>query len=152
MQSSKYSPKESGSSRNQTTKTAVVKKAPAAKQAPAARQAPAAKKAPAVKKAPAMQKAPVAKMPGNRKNVIFQVQTKPGSKVYIAGDFNAWNHREKELCDDDGNGLYQVAVELEPGTYEYKFHINDSWCVDPENPKFNQNSMGTLNSVIIVEE
>ena len=145
MQSSKNSPKASGSSRTMTTKTAVVKKAPATKQAPAAKQAP------AMKKAPAAQKAPVAKMPGKRKNVIFQVQTKPGSKVYIAGDFNAWNHREKELCDDDGNGLYQVAVELEPGTYEYKFHINDSWCVDPENPKFNQNSMGTLNSVIIVE-
>jgi 1,4-alpha-glucan branching enzyme len=83
--------------------------------------------------------------------VTFQIQSKPGSKVYIAGDFNEWNPMEQEFCDHDNNGVYQIAVELKPGTYEYKFHINESWCVDPGNPNFTRNPMGTLNSVITVE-
>ena len=134
MQSSKYSPKESGMSRSQSTKN-VKTTEPVA-----------------VKKAPAAKKAPEAKMPGaKRKHVKFQVQAKPESKVYLAGDFNDWDHQAKPLSDQDGNGIYQCVVALEPGTYEYKFHINDNWCVDPGNPNFNRNVMGTLNSVIIVD-
>lgn len=150
MQSSKKSPKTSGSSSaaTKTVKAAAVKKAPAAKK-PAV-EAAAAKKAPAVKKTTV--KAPVAKKPaGKHKHVKFQVQTKPGSKVYIGGDFNEWNHLLQELIDQDGNGVYEVAIALEPGVYEYKFHINDNWCVDPDNPNFRPNPLGTLNSVIIVE-
>ena len=40
---------------------------------------------------------------------------------------------------------------LGTGTYEYKFYINDTWCVDPGNPNFRPNEMGTLNSVITVD-
>ena len=157
MQSSKKSPKTSGSS-SAATKTvkaaAPVKKAPAANK-PAV-EAAAAKKAPAVKKtavkAATVKKAPAAKKPASKhKHVKFQVQTKPGSKVFIGGDFNEWNHLLQELIDQDGNGVYEVVIALEPGVYEYKFHINDNWCIDPDNSNFRQNVMGTLNSVIIVE-
>lgn len=151
MQSSKKSPKTSGisSAATKTVKAAAVKKAPAAKK-PAVEAATAAKKAPAVKKTTV--KAPVAKKPaGKHKHVKFQVQTKPGSKVFIGGDFNEWNHLLQELIDQDGNGVYEVVIALEPGVYEYKFHINDNWCIDPDNSNFRQNVMGTLNSVIIVE-
>jgi 1,4-alpha-glucan branching enzyme len=125
MQGSKYSPKESVISRKPTAKT--------------------------TKTATIANPTVVKKAATKRKHVTFQVQAKPDSKVYIAGDFNGWNHQEKELSDPNGNGLYQCAIALKPGTYEYKFHINDNWCVDPENPNFSQNPMGTLNSVIIVE-
>jgi 5'-AMP-activated protein kinase regulatory beta subunit len=105
-----------------------------------------------IKTAAASPQVPVAKTPAAKpKLVTFQIQSKPGSKVYIAGDFNEWNNLEQELCDHNDNGVYQIAVELKPGTYEYKFHINGSWCVDPGNPNFNRNPMGTLNSVITVE-
>ncbi len=159
MQSSKSSHKASGINHTAATKTAAVKKAPTTKKPDikAVKAAAPATKKPDVKAvkaaAPAaVIKAPAAKKPAvKRKHVIFKVRTKPGSKVYLAGDFNDWNHLEKELSDHDGNGFYQVAVALEYGTYEYKFHINDAWCVDPENPNFRPNAMGTLNSVIIVE-
>ncbi|MEI8248043.1 MAG: glycogen-binding domain-containing protein, partial [Lentisphaerota bacterium] len=139
---------------------AAVKKAPAVKQpAVKAAQAAAVKKAPAVKQpavkaaqTAAVKKVPAAKQPGGKhKHVKFQVQTKPGSRVYVGGDFNEWNHLMQELMDEVGNGVYEVVIALEPGIYEYKFHINDNWCVDPENPNFRPNAMGTLNSVIIVE-
>jgi len=85
------------------------------------------------------------------RKVIFQLQTKPGNKVFVAGDFNNWDCTNMELLDKDGNGFYQGELDLKPGTYEYKFHINGMWCVDPENHKFRPNEMGTLNSVLIVK-
>jgi 1,4-alpha-glucan branching enzyme len=140
----------SGISRNQTTKTVKTTKTAIAKKAPEAKK-PAVKTTQSAMPAAAGKK-PEAKKPAvNRKHVTFRVKTKPGSKVYLAGDFNDWNHLEKELSDQDGSGLYEVAVVLEAGVYEYKFHINDIWCVDPENPDSSPNPMGTLNSVIIVE-
>lgn len=172
MQSSKSSSKKS----KQNVKTAIAeKKAPAVKKTvtkakpavAAAAKAPVAKKIAAKPAVAAAAKVPVAKKNAAKqavaaatktpvakdkpKLVIFQIQYKPGSKVYVAGDFNAWNHLEHELSDYDNSGTYQLAVELKPGIYEYKFHINDIWCVDPGNPNFNRNPMGTLNSVITIE-
>jgi len=86
-----------------------------------------------------------------KKQITFQIQAKPGSKVFLAGDFNNWDCTKKELLDKDGSGLYIGSIPLKPGTYEYKFHINDTWCVDSENPNFRPNKMGTLNSVIVAE-
>ena len=86
-----------------------------------------------------------------RNKVIFEVQTKPGSSVFLAGDFNGWDCTKKQLTDKDNNGIFQGAVMLGTGTYEYKFYINDTWCVDPGNPNFRPNEMGTLNSVITVD-
>lgn len=88
---------------------------------------------------------------GSKKRVTFEVQTKPDSVVFVAGSFNGWDNSKKCLTDKDGNGLYKCVISLEPGTYEYKFCINDTWCVDPANPNFRPNDMGTLNSVITVE-
>ena len=85
------------------------------------------------------------------RQITFQIQAKPGSNVFLAGDFNNWDYSKKKLLDKDGNGFYQGKIMLKPGTYEYKFFINDTWCVDPENHKFRPNEVGTLNSVIIVE-
>ncbi len=128
---------------------------PAIKTAKAAVTAPAAEKNPAVKraaKAVAAKETPVIKKTaGKCKPVTFKVQSKPGSKVYLAGDFNEWNNLTHELIDHDGNGVYQLEIELEPRVYEYKFKINDAWCVDSGNPNFSPNHLGTLNSVITIE-
>jgi hypothetical protein len=42
-------------------------------------------------------------------------------------------------------------VKLAPGTYQYKFVIDGTWCADPECADFVQNEHGTLNSVITVK-
>ena len=49
------------------------------------------------------------------------------------------------------DGVYSVAIKLVPGTYQYKFVIDGTWCADPENRDFVQNDHGTLNSVITVK-
>ena len=121
--------------------TKVKKNAPGSESKKAANSTMTAAENSQVKKAPAE----------GPKKVVFQVQTKPGGKVFVAGDFNDWDCSTHKLHDHDGSGFYQGEIALHPGTYEYKFHINDAWCVDPGNPSFQQNPMGTLNSVIIVE-
>ena len=148
MQSTKSSTKSSKTGRKQTTPTIKATKAAVAAKKASAGEMPVVKRdTTAVAK-----KVPVAKKPASKpKLIIFKVQSKPGSKIYLAGDFNEWNNLIHELIDHDGNGVYQIEIEIEPGTYEYKFQINDTWCVDPENPHFRQNDFGTLNSIIIID-
>lgn len=147
MQSTKTSTKSSKTGHNQTK---IIK----ATKAAATEKKTSAQKMPVVKRAAtaiAVSKAPVMKKPARKsKPVTFKVQSKPESKVYLAGDFDGWSLIH-ELIDHAGNGFYQVEIELEPGTYEYKFQINDAWCVDPRNPHFRPNNFGTLNSVIIID-
>jgi len=84
------------------------------------------------------------------KRVTFTVRADPGSKVFVAGDFNKWSATATPLTDHARTGSFSVVLPLEPGSYEYKFVINGTWCVDPECPEWVQNSLGTLNSVCTV--
>ena len=85
------------------------------------------------------------------KAVAFTVRTDPGKSVYLAGSFNNWDPAGKKMSDKKGDGVYSASVKLAPGTYQYKFVIDGTWCADPENRDFVQNDHGTLNSVITVK-
>jgi len=87
----------------------------------------------------------------NKKRVILSLNAEPGTEIFVAGTFNDWNPTLKSLTDKTGTGFYSCALMLTPGTYEYKFRINDTWSVDPANPQFSQNDLGTLNSVLVVQ-
>jgi len=54
------------------------------------------------------------------------------------------------MADAQGEGRYVAVCMLAPGSYEYKFVVNGEWTVDPANPSFVVNALGTLNSVIEV--
>ena len=77
----------------------------------------------------------------------FKMYAETGSKVSVAGDFNKWNPTATELTEQNGTGDFSVTVSLLPGSYEYKFVINGTWCADPACPDWVKNSVGTLNSV-----
>jgi 1,4-alpha-glucan branching enzyme len=96
---------------------------------------------PAVKKAV---KTPAAK---KTVRVSFSVHAEKGSKVFLAGSFNNWDPTAKEMVDKNNTGLYTVTISLAPGSYQYKFVINGTWCADPECSDWVQNEHGTLNSV-----
>lgn len=85
------------------------------------------------------------------KRVVFTVHADPDSKVSLAGSFNNWDPQSRVLTDKKNAGVFTVTLFLTPGTYEYKFVINGTWCVDPECSEWVQNSLGTLNSVRRVE-
>ena len=59
---------------------------------------------------------------------------------------------DKQLVDKNGDGIYTGMMMLEPGVYEYKFVVNGEWRLDDRNPNFKPNDVGSLNSVLVVEE
>ena len=116
-----------------TTKKATVKK-------------PAAKKC----TKPCAAKKAVAKKPAT-KNVTFTVHADKGKAVYLAGVFNEWSLTAKKMAYKARSGIYTATVKLAPGSYEYKFVIDGTWCADPENANSVPNDQGTFNSVIVVK-
>jgi len=87
-----------------------------------------------------------------RKRIALEYAAEPGSKVYVAGSFNNWNPTATPLkAKKDAPHLYRSNLLLEPGRYEYKFVVNDAWCVDPSCTDWQANDHGTLNSVLDVK-
>ena len=85
------------------------------------------------------------------RRVNFSVQADPGAVVTLSGTFNNWDPQAKTMVDKKGTGLFTATLMLPPETYEYKFVINGTWCVDPDNCEWSQNDLGTLNSVLNVK-
>ena len=91
---------------------------------------------------------PAVKKPASKnQRVAFSVRAEVGSKVFVAGSFNNWDPTAKELIDKKGDGLFTATLTLAPGSYQYKFVIDGTWCADPECSDWIQNDHGTLNSV-----
>ena len=84
-----------------------------------------------------------------KKRVTFTLEADSGKKISVAGSFNNWQEGKKVLKEKDG--VYQLSMLLAPGAYEYKFCVDGEWMVDPNNPNFEANDLGTLNSVLQVK-
>ena len=102
-----------------------------------------------VKKAP---KAPAAKADKvAAKSVTFTFHAEKGKAVYVAGDFNNWDPTAKKMAYKARGGIYTTVVKLTPGEHQYKFVIDGTWCVDPENVNAIPNDQGTFNSIVTVK-
>ena len=84
-----------------------------------------------------------------RRRVRFVVEAKEGSRVYVAGSFNGWNPGKNRLTMKDGR--YSTTLLVPRGRHEYKFIIDDTWCLDPACREWAPNDQGSLNSVITVD-
>ncbi|OVE74022.1 hypothetical protein BVX94_01710 [bacterium B17] len=84
-----------------------------------------------------------------RKRVKFELNADEDNTVYVAGSFNDWNPKKNKLKFKDG--IFATSVLLPRGRYEYKFVVNDTWCVDPDCEEWAPNEMGSLNSIKTVE-
>jgi len=85
---------------------------------------------------------------GKKKRATFHLSADEGCAVYVAGTFNGWNPKKNKMKFKGGR--YSVSVMLSPGKYEYKFIVDDVWCVDPECAEWAPNGLGSLNSVVNV--
>jgi 1,4-alpha-glucan branching enzyme len=85
-----------------------------------------------------------------RKRVTFHLETEPGKEVYIVGSFNDWDPEKKMMIEDE-DGKYSATLMLPKGRHEYKFIIDNEWCIDNKNTEHVQNEHGTWNSVVVVE-
>lgn len=62
------------------------------------------------------------------KPVLFEVSAPSAKKVALAGSFNDWNTKQYYLEKSSG-GKWSISLELEPGSYEYKFLQDDDWDI-----------------------
>ncbi len=80
----------------------------------------------------------------------FKPEHRPQSRMNLMGTFNDWNRTSLPMQDDDGDGVYEIALKLDPGQYLYQFVIDDREIYDPENPRKVDNGFGSYNSVVQV--
>ncbi len=71
-----------------------------------------------------------------QQNVSFKLTTLTFPKsIHVVGDFNNWSKTANPLSDENGDGVWETTIQLEPGQYEYRFIIGGKICIkDPENP------------------
>ena len=82
-----------------------------------------------------------------RKKVTFSINSTGAKEVILMGDFNNWNPK-KHLMKQDGNGVWNKAVILPPGSYEYKFLVDGQWKEDPKNDQTRLNCFGSYNNIL----
>ena len=68
--------------------------------------------------------------------------------VKIVGSFNNWDTSETSLMERNKDGTWSKSVYLAPGTYQYRFLIDEVWVEDQNNANQVDNSFGGKNSVI----
>jgi len=56
----------------------------------------------------------------------FKIFAPDAKKMNVAGSFNNWDMNNMPM-NSDGNGNWSVDIELEKGTYEYKFIQDNDW-------------------------
>nr|HPG30044.1 type I pullulanase [bacterium] len=57
---------------------------------------------------------------------LFKISAPDAKKINVAGTFNNWDMNATPL-NNDGNGNWSVEVELEKGTYEFKYIQDNDW-------------------------
>jgi glycosidase len=83
----------------------------------------------------------------------FHFQYRPEKspqRLNLFGSFNSWNRENIPLTDQDGDGIYDAILSLEPGRYEYKYFVDGEEIIDSSNPDSVANPFGAFNSVLTV--
>ncbi len=125
---------------------AVAQPEPARTAAPA--PSPAPSPAPAHREAPRN-----GRLPHPPRQVVVRFRDGDARDVRIAGDFNGWVPDRGVLSHVDGDGgerVWTKILQLEPGTYQYRYVVDGSWREDPENPQAVPGPGGARNSILVV--
>jgi chromosome partitioning protein len=89
--------------------------------------------------------------PQSRSGVLFAVKAPGAHEVKLAGDFNGWVPDRNVLTLKEDGGVWKKFVFLAPGSYQYKYVIDNEWREDPHNGLSVQDSLGGQSSVVVVE-
>ena len=88
--------------------------------------------------------------------VIVETHAPDAQEVFLAGSFNGWDARQQPMRPTKG-GVWTAALQLPPGTHEYKFVVDGRWCCNPHGDEPSEatvscvrNVFGTLNRVLVV--
>ena len=64
-----------------------------------------------------------------------------------------FDHDIGVMHDDDGDGIWEIVLDMKPGRYEYKFAVDWGmrWESDPNNPVGQDDGFGGSNSILILK-
>lgn len=68
-------------------------------------------------------------------------------QVFIAGTFNQWSEKGFPMHKNE-KGQWEIKLQVPEGKSSYKFLVDGQWMIDPKNPYWEQNEVGTKNSVL----
>jgi chromosome partitioning protein len=89
--------------------------------------------------------------PHAKSGVLFSIKALGAHDVKLAGDFNSWVPDRDVFSLKEEGGVWKKFVLLLPGSYQYKFVVDDEWREDPNNGLTVQDSLGGQSSVVVVE-
>jgi hypothetical protein len=87
------------------------------------------------------------------RQVVVRFRDEGAQDVRIAGDFNGWvpDRGVRSQVEAEGEArVWTKVLELEPGTYQYRYVVDGSWREDPENPQVVPGPGGARNSLLVV--
>jgi len=90
---------------------------------------------------------------GRPREVVVRFKDASAGDVRIAGDFNGWvpDRGVRSLIASEGNDrVWTKVLNLEPGTYQYRYVVDGEWREDPANPKSAPGPTGQPNSILHV--
>lgn len=79
---------------------------------------------------------------------IFNPHGKTYQHVQIAGQMNDWVPSLSPDLKLNTNGLYQVTLNISPGSYMYQLVLDTAQNADPNNPDKVDNGYGKFNSIL----
>ena len=93
--------------------------------------------------------------------VVFRLKSPSARTVQVAGDWpgNNWGRGDAErgevlvglIENMDGEGIWELSIDLEPGRYRYRFVIDEvKHVLDPNNPRVVDDGMGGKANLLIV--
>lgn len=87
---------------------------------------------------------------GARFKVTFTHQPVIAARqVALAGSWNGWSATATPMSDKDGDGKFEVQVELPRGRHYYKFVLNGTtWQHDGDNPAKDADGHAGFNSIV----
>lgn len=75
---------------------------------------------------------------------------KNANRVILAGSFNDWNENDIKM-ERNEKGYWSYRLPLPAGKHYYKFIIDGTWILDPDNPVKEYDGEGNINSVFMVK-
>lgn len=76
----------------------------------------------------------------------FSFRAPGGLSVQLLGDFTHWQKQPVHLKKEN-DGIWRTSVQLEPGTYHYRFVVDGQWHDDPECTLRVPNPFGSENMI-----
>jgi 1,4-alpha-glucan branching enzyme len=83
----------------------------------------------------------------NVKEVEFSFYAPEAREVFLAGEFNQWDIQSFPMRKDE-EGIWRRMVELNPGSYEFKFFVDGAWFEDLTGAQLVPNPFGTQNYAV----